>query len=250
MSRRFRPRVACANSRSSACVTSEARPVRRPALRRRPFGDPVATAMTFFYLLLGLAVLLLASAALAVWRLWRRQTLMPYRLEDGLFAPAEADLLAALDVAAGPGRRIFGKVLVEDVIGLERRVGRQLQARASARLAERRFDFLICDARTLRVLCAVDLVGDERRLFGARADATLARICRAAGLPLVTVTAAERYDPRELAEALAAAMAPPPAEVPTRLDKPQRPPEEGPPSQDEDRLLAELAAAIRHENTD
>lgn len=199
--------------------------------------------MTFFYLFLGLGVLLLASGALAIWRLWRRQTLMPYRVEGRLFSPSEARLLTALDAAVGPGRRIFGKVPIEDVIGVERRGGRQLQERAFARLAERRFDFLICDAQSLRVLCAVDLTGDRRRLFGTRADATLERVCRAAGLPLVTVTAAEHYDPAELAEALMAAIVPLRDEVHTR---PANPAEE-PASQDEDRLLAELAAAIRND---
>lgn len=195
--------------------------------------------MELFYLLLALALLLLLYGGLAVWQLWRRRNLLPYRLADTLLTPAEGQLLDALDAVLGPDHRIFAKVLVEDVIGVERGLPRRAQERAYERLAERRFDFLICEAGGHRVLAAVDLVGDRSgRLRKARPDAALEHICRAAGLPLFTLNAAKRYGPAELSQTLAAIMPVRHASpVESSLDEPQHP--------DEEHLLASLAAAIR-----
>ncbi len=198
--------------------------------------------MDFFYLLVMLAVLLILSAGLAVVRYWRVRTRLPYQF-DGLFlSPAERGLLLALDASLGSRYRVFAKILAEDVIRIERRVARAIQERAYGRLADLRFDYLVCDAQSLRVLCAVDLIGDDGRRFRKpKADAILARVCRAASLPLVSVVAAERYEPADLAEAVLTAIGPRRSLHAEPLSAASAEPEE------ED-LLAELAAAIRHKN--
>jgi hypothetical protein len=211
--------------------------------------------MGFYYLLIALGALLLLSAALGVWRLWRRHTLMPYRLEGALFSPPEARLLGALDRALGARYRIFAKVPVEQVIAIAPRVGRELRERAAERLAERSFDFIVCDATSLRVLCAVEMAGTRRRFFAAKADGALARVCRAAGLPLVTIPAAEHYERADLAQTLSTAMRPRIAEVPAVAVRAKGPKDQGPitneaesDAQDEARLLEELAVAIRDDS--
>lgn len=197
--------------------------------------------MDLSHLLIGLALLLSLSLALTLRQAWRLRNLFPYRVSGPLLSAAEMRLLEALEEALGSGYRIFGKVWAEDVIGVESGVGRRVQERAWARLAEHRFDFAICDSRTLRVLCAIDLIGDQRGRPTQRGpNAVLAKICDAAGLPLVTIRAADDYDPADLARELRGAM------LAYRADHPESPTLDaaGPSRNEEDLLLAQLSAAI------
>lgn len=201
--------------------------------------------MDLSHLLVGLALLLSLSLALTLRQAWRLRNLFPYRVTGPLLSSAEVRLLEALEEALGGGSRIFGKVWAEDVLGVEPGAGRRVQERAWARLAEYRFDFVICDSRSLRVLCAIDLIGDQRGRRGQRgSNAVLARICDAAGLPLVTIRAADDYDPTELARELRGAM------LAYRADHPESPAlaAAAPSRHEEDLLLAQLSAAILAED--
>lgn len=207
--------------------------------------------MGFFYLLLALLLLLLLSGLLSLWRWWRRHTLMPYRLAERPFAPHEVRLLAALDAALGPGYRVFAKVLAEDVIAIAPRIRGELRERALARLADPRFDFLICDAVDLRVLGAIELTDERPGPLRRRRATSLAPICRAAGLPLVRLAIADQYDPADLAKSLSSALSrsqtsdhPSQSVKMPSLGKGRRTEETIAP-QDEARLLSELAMAIR-----
>jgi len=205
--------------------------------------------MDFFYLLVALALALLLSGMLAIRRVWRLRTLLPYRFDGALLDPAERRLLPALDAALGSGYRVFVRVPVEDVIALAPRLAKPLRERAVARLAERRFDFLVCDSASLRVCAAIALRDAGSGYRRSAPDKTLGRVCRAAGLPLLNIPARERYEPGELVGILREVII---AEPRSESDRARQLASgagaraNGEVSgQDEERLLTQLAAAIR-----
>lgn len=211
--------------------------------------------MGFFYLLVALTLALLLSGMFALRRAWQLRVLLPYRLDEALLSSTERRFLASLDLALGPRYRVFAKVPVEEIVVVAPRLAQPVRERASARLAERRFDFLVCDAASLRVRAAIALREAGRRYAGSGHDKTLARVCRAAGLPLLAIRAGEGDEPGELAAALHAVMAAGSHREAGRgltsaaASRAGANGEGEASGQDEERLLKQLAAAIRDDGT-
>ncbi len=144
---------------------------------------------------------------------------LPYRAGGPLFTPEERAFLAVLDQAVGPEYRVFGKVRVADVVAAKPELQDAARQRALDRIAALRFDFVACRASDLSVCCAVEL--DAAAHPGGRADAgdeLLSNVCRAAGLPLLSVTAGPAYAVHDLRERFLAAVAPRPVRDDARVE--------------------------------
>ena len=161
--------------------------------------------MGYFYVLLGLGVLVLLAFLLSVTRRLGRRHRLPYVIGPSLFSPAEQVFLPVLERAVGRGYRVYGKVRVADVLKVRPRTGSQARKRAVARLSRHRFDFLVCTAETGTVACGVNL--SPRSRFGRRPPRdALDRVCAAARLPFVRFREGARYSVVEIEEQVFGAM--------------------------------------------
>jgi hypothetical protein len=198
--------------------------------------------VTFFYLLLALAALVLLLFLVSLRGAWRRHRTLPYTLGQSLFSPQETAFLAALDEAVGPDYRVFGKVRLSDLVAVRRGVSRRHLERAAARIEPLKVDFLVCGRESANLVCAAELVGGKSRKWRG-ADKALGRACDALGLPLVRVQAADSYATKALAEQIYGAIYAPRVESPNqgkgaRVD-------DGLSRAEEEQALSVLAAAIR-----
>jgi len=94
---------------------------------------------------------------------------------------------------------VFGKVRVADVATIKS--GLRASARQSAlnRIVAKHFDFIVCRADDLTVVCAVELNDKSHCSQRARArDALLARVCETIHLPLLTIPAGRTYTLQDL----------------------------------------------------
>lgn len=126
---------------------------------------------------------------------------IPYRPAKNLFSAAERSFLGVLDQAVGSDHRVFGKVRVADIASVKSGLTHSARQGALNRIASKHFDFIVCRASDLSVVCAVELNDKSHASKRAQArDEFLAKVCQAIDLPLLTVPAKLSYAARELRE--------------------------------------------------
>jgi len=123
----------------------------------------------------------------------------PYQAAKALFSPAERSFLGVFDQAVGPEYRVFGKVRVADVATVKTGLSNSARQSALNRVSAKHFDFVVCRANDLAVLCVVELNDKSHSSQRAQArDDFLAHVCQTIKLPLLTVLAKQSYSPQEL----------------------------------------------------
>ena len=127
----------------------------------------------------------------------------PYQRVSVVFSPAERSFFGVLEKAVPPGYRVLGKVRVADVITVKKLGNRAVWQRHFNRISSKHFDFLICRADDLSVVCAVELddASHKERSRQTR-DAFLSKVCGAADLPLIQTPAKHAYSVQEIQEVL------------------------------------------------
>lgn len=141
-----------------------------------------------------------------------------------LFSPAERSFLGVLDQAVGPEHRVFGKVRVADIATVKPGLGNSARQGALNRIAAKHFDFVVCRASDLSVVCAVEL--NDRSHSSPRAQARddfLRNVCQAINLPLLTVPDRSAYSPPDIRSRFLAAISQSQAGVSTASDNSSRP---------------------------
>lgn len=119
---------------------------------------------------------------------------VPYHARRTLFTPAERSFLGVLDQAAAWRHRVFGKVRLADVIGVNKGVSGSVRTAANNRIQRKHLDFVLCDPADLRVVAAIEFDDASHGAAQRRArDAFLEAACEAAGVRLVRVPAASGY---------------------------------------------------------
>jgi len=142
-----------------------------------------------------------------------------YQPAKTLFSAAERSFLGVLDQAVGAENRVFGKVRVADIATIKRGLSNSARQGALNRIASKHFDFVVCRANDLSVLCAVELNDKSHTSQRVQArDELLANVCRAINLPLLAVPARQNYSSQELRAQFLEAIAPSTLEGPTRGD--------------------------------
>ena len=123
----------------------------------------------------------------------------PYVPAKALFTPAERSFLGVLDQVVGPEHRVFGKVRVADIAAVKPGLGNAARQGALNRVAAKHFDFVVCRASDLSVVCAVELNDSSHSSKRVQArDALVTNVCEAIGLPLFQVPAKRAYSVQEL----------------------------------------------------
>lgn len=134
----------------------------------------------------------------------------PYQPAKTLFSAAERSFLGVLDQAVGSEHRVLGKVRVADVAVVKPGLGNSARQSALNRVAYKHFDFVVCRASDLAVVCAVELNDKSHSSRRAQArDDLLLKVCQAIDLPLLNVPAKQAYSPQELRSQFLAAVSPP-----------------------------------------
>lgn len=124
---------------------------------------------------------------------------LPYVPAKALFSPAERSFLGVLDQVVGSEHRVFGKVRVADLASVKPGLGTAARQGALNRVAAKHFDFVVCRASDLAVVCAVELNDSSHSSKRAQArDELLTKVCEVIGLPLFQVPAKRAYSVQEL----------------------------------------------------
>jgi len=169
---------------------------------------------------LGLIVVIVLVVSVALVALKNKQSGtgsigLPYQRASVLFSAAERSFLGVLDQAVGADNRVFGKIRVADIAAVKSGLNTSARQGALNRVAAKHFDFVVCRASDLAVLCAVELndKSHSSRRVQAR-DQFLVDVCRAISLPLLQVAAKQAYATQDLrAEFLAAIGSGPASEI-------------------------------------
>ena len=138
----------------------------------------------------------------------------PYVPAKALFTPAERSFLGVLDQVVGSEHRVFGKVRVADLASVKPGLSAAARQGALNKVAAKHFDFVVCRASDLSVVCAVELNDSSHSTKRAQArDDLLTNVCEAIGLPLFQVPAKRAYSVQELQAQFASVIGGAPAVV-------------------------------------
>ncbi|WP_067659212.1 DUF2726 domain-containing protein [Ferrimonas marina] len=150
------------------------------------------------YLTLALAL------ALVLWLLWRRRrgrsTLRSQTAEERAFDSTLNAALAGLPVPI----RAFARVKIADVLAPGRGDHRSDWLAEFAQLRDKQFDFVLCDAHSLAMLAAIELVRGGRRKRSH--DVVVEAACQRAQLALLRFPAQRHYQQDEVRQALIEAL--------------------------------------------
>lgn len=143
----------------------------------------------FILLLLGLVFLVARNT----------RTRYPYRQRAQLFTPAEWRFLQALHAAMPEELLVFGKVRVADVLQPEKGLDRSTWQRSFNKIAGKHFDFVLVDADSGQMRCAIELNDrSHQRKDRQERDTFLMGACKNAHFPLLMIPTARHYDPATL----------------------------------------------------
>lgn len=124
---------------------------------------------------------------------------LPYQPAAALFSPAERAFLSVLDQVVGDQYRVLGKVRIADLAQVRPGLDRPARMIALNRVAAKHFDFVVCRADDLSVICAVELNDKSHAGRGVKArDELVAGVCAVIGLPLLWVPAKPSYSVPDL----------------------------------------------------
>lgn len=122
-----------------------------------------------------------------------------YYLKDSLFSAAERSFLGVVERNLPVGVRIFGKVRLEDFLGVVRGLEAGERQAARNRINRKHVDFLLVRATDLKPLAAIEL--DDRSHDEAdrqQRDSFVDSAFASAGLPILHVPAHTAYNPGEI----------------------------------------------------
>lgn len=123
----------------------------------------------------------------------------PYQPAGTLFTAAERSFLGVLDQAVGAEYRVFGKIRVADVAKVKPGLDKSARQKAVNRVAQKHFDFVVCRADNLAIVCAVELNDKSHASKKAQArDQFLTKVCEVIALPLLQVPAKRSYVTQEI----------------------------------------------------
>jgi len=162
-------------------------------------GFMVGIMLTPKVLVIAALALFVVLAVLRAVFLRRRRNTGVYYAKKSLFTPAERSFLAVLSSDV----RVFGKVRLEDIIGVKSGLERDERQAARNRITSKHVDFLLVRAGDLAPLAGIELDDssherEDRRQRDEFVDAAFA----SADLPLLHVTVKNSYDPVELEAAI------------------------------------------------
>ena len=127
-----------------------------------------------------------------------------YVRQKPLFSQAELVFLRALEGAAGADVRVYAKVRMADVVTSAGKTATRRWWRAFTKVSSKHLDFVLVERQTGAIKLAIELDDKRHRHMKRKArDAFVNRACAQAGIPLLCVPAAGRYEREALRARLA-----------------------------------------------
>lgn len=131
----------------------------------------------------------------------------PYEKQLVLFSPAERSFLGVLEQACNGRYRFMGKVRLADIVRIKNGMNKSARQTTLNRIQSKHVDIVACDPTSLGIQFVIELddsshsqaVRQNRDQF---VDGTL----RAAGIPIIHVTAKKAYSVQDIQGLLSQAM--------------------------------------------
>ena len=152
-----------------------------------------------------LLLLIIVFLALALFKKKDGKSLVdfPYQSKDIFCSPAERSFLDALDKIVGKRYRIFAKVRLADIIDVQKGLSVSTRQSAFSRIAGEHIDFIVCNAKDLSIIGAIELDDKTHRGRGRHErDQFLDRTLKAAGLSVIRIKAQSSYSIKEISNRL------------------------------------------------
>lgn len=122
------------------------------------------------------------------------QIVLSYSAVSRFLSPAELSFYHILKQAFSPDYEIFGKVRIADVIQPGNKLNYRLRRIALNKVAQKHFDYLICDPKTLSIVAVIELDDkshDNEKTI--RRDDFVNEVCKSAGIKLIRFKAKPGY---------------------------------------------------------
>ncbi|GAB2714875.1 DUF2726 domain-containing protein [Halomonas garicola] len=132
-----------------------------------------------------------------------------YRAHEFLFTQAEWRFAGALQEAIGSDWLLMGKVRIADLLAVERdpRLPRGEWLRAFSRISQKHIDYVLVDPQSGRVMCCIELDdASHERQDRLKRDRFVNAAFAQAGVPLLRIPTARRYEAQALREHIQAAI--------------------------------------------
>lgn len=165
----------------------------------------------FHNLLPLVVVIVFVLAGAAVFKMLRKQKTRepqnyPYEKEQALFSPAERSFLGILEQAVNGRHRFMGKVRLADVVKVKGGLNKSSRQNAFNRIQSKHVDIVACDPATLSIRFVVELDDNTHsRPERQGRDQFVDNALRAAGIPVVHVTAKRSYSVQDIQSVLSQA---------------------------------------------
>jgi hypothetical protein len=123
----------------------------------------------------------------------------PYEKEQSLFSPAERSFLGVLEQADNGRHRFMGKVRLADIVKVKRGMNKSAWQNAFNKIQSKHVDIVAYDPASLSVQFVIELDdsthGQSKR---QNRDQFVDNTLRAAGIPVVHVTAKKAYSVQDI----------------------------------------------------
>lgn len=196
--------------------------------------------MSLFYLLVGFTVLALANLFLSIFLLGSRSARilkLPVERHPSMLNQLEIRNLGFIEQLVGKQRRVQPLVPLQRLIRPARHSSTWHARRWRHEIGQLSVDLAVLSADGSKPLCAILITaGGKRPRRVRREQALVKRLCKQADLPVLTLAHDEQNDPESLKNRLEELISP--LEISLSTEHPLA-------SEDEDALLAGLAAAMR-----
>jgi hypothetical protein len=190
-----------------------------------------------FYLLVFIAGLLVANLLLQLLKAATSGARGVFFTRRPCFLTAEERLCwSAIQEAASGDFDVLAKVALSAVLQADQDQPRRRRAKAAVVLQRATLDFLVCSAADGFPLCAVLVESDDQTRAAKQTVSVILDACASAGLPLIRLPLQDGYEVKEIRRRVLDAIES--AEV-RILQAPE------PAAEDEEALLAELAASMQ-----
>jgi len=189
-----------------------------------------------FYLIVFLAGLLLASLMLSLLKATRAGLRGAPFERQSLLSGDELKFLKGVEMAAGSEYRVLPKVAAASLLRPERGLGRGQRRLARQALVEGRVDLVLAAADDMYPVCVVRFRDPQRPRAERKALSRIAAGCSNAGMPVIELPLDDTLEGETLKRLVQDALAMTGVRVSARPE---------PPPEDEEALLADLAAAMR-----
>jgi very-short-patch-repair endonuclease len=163
---------------------------------------PYRLNLDYFFIYLTVVLLFVFFAAFV--RLKRsNQIVLSYSAVSRLFSPAELSFYHNLKQAFSSDYEIFGKVRIADVIQPEKKLNHRLRRIALNKVAQKHFDYVICDPKTLSIIAVIELDDkshDNEKTI--RRDDFVNEACKSAGIKLIRFKAKSGYQIQDIRDVI------------------------------------------------